>query len=250
MDCCARSTAPRSTLPDYRPQGAPEFTEDDRHWLESLGPALRSALDQRWRWQRVQAMEGSGIAALDAMGCPVFVLDAGARILHANAVAADWLKDDRWVRSANGRLCSLGLRQQPPLPDAIALAARRGVSQRLLVLWGTVPPLLGRGVVSPLPVDLTGLPPGLDRLPGQPLLLVVDHPAQPGWLELVARLYGLTASEARVAQLLARGLAPKDIAVELGIEITTVRTHVRHVMSKMAVRRATEVVRLLAAVQV
>jgi DNA-binding NarL/FixJ family response regulator len=57
------------------------------------------------------------------------------------------------------------------------------------------------------------------------------RPEQPS-----ARLERLTAREAEVLQLLARGLANAEIARNLFISETTVRTHVAHVLQKLDLR--------------
>jgi DNA-binding NarL/FixJ family response regulator len=50
----------------------------------------------------------------------------------------------------------------------------------------------------------------------------------------------LTDRESDVLQLLAQGLANKEIARELGIGETTVKSHVRHILSKLGVESRTQ----------
>jgi DNA-binding CsgD family transcriptional regulator len=61
----------------------------------------------------------------------------------------------------------------------------------------------------------------------------------------LARLYGLTRSEAAVAVLLLHGKSPADAAAELTITMNTVRTHIQHIFQKAAVDRLSEFVRLV-----
>ncbi len=58
-------------------------------------------------------------------------------------------------------------------------------------------------------------------------------------------LYGLTQAEARVAAALATHLSPKEIALAFGIELSTVRTHLRVVQSKLRATSQTDLVRRL-----
>jgi len=62
----------------------------------------------------------------------------------------------------------------------------------------------------------------------------VRRPPRPE--QLPARLEQLTAREAEVLQLLARGLANAEIAKDLYITEATVRTHVAHVLQKLDLR--------------
>jgi len=64
---------------------------------------------------------------------------------------------------------------------------------------------------------------------------------------LVRRLYGLTESEAEVALRMMHGADLKQIAEELSVSLTTVRTHLQHVFDKTDTHRQAELVRLLAA---
>jgi DNA-binding NarL/FixJ family response regulator len=48
---------------------------------------------------------------------------------------------------------------------------------------------------------------------------------------------GLTIREREVVRLIDRGMSNKEIAATLGIEVTTVKNHVHHVLEKLQVRR-------------
>ena len=52
----------------------------------------------------------------------------------------------------------------------------------------------------------------------------------------------LTVREQRVLDLLAQGLAYKQIGDEMGISINTIRTHLRHIYEKLHVQSRTEAV--------
>lgn len=59
-------------------------------------------------------------------------------------------------------------------------------------------------------------------------------------------IFGLTTAESRVALGLFEGKDASDVARELDISVTTVRTHIRRIFAKTDVRRQTELIRLLA----
>lgn len=72
---------------------------------------------------------------------------------------------------------------------------------------------------------------------GLPAIWVTVQPAQARLppVELLRERFGLTAREAEVALLLARGGTNKAIARELGIRPATVRTHSEHLFPKLGV---------------
>ena len=53
----------------------------------------------------------------------------------------------------------------------------------------------------------------------------------------------LTTREAEIARLVRRGLSNKQIAVELGIEVATVKNHVHNILEKLCVHRRSDVQR-------
>jgi DNA-binding CsgD family transcriptional regulator/PAS domain-containing protein len=70
-----------------------------------------------------------------------------------------------------------------------------------------------------------------------------DEPLPPA--DLIRQLYGLTPTEAQIAQHIAAGEEPKRIAEELSVSLTTVRTHLQHVFDKTHTHRQTGLIRLL-----
>lgn len=82
------------------------------------------------------------------------------------------------------------------------------------------------------------------------LVMVASGPAHPRApsVEGLRRLYGLTATEANVARSLAvsnESHSPASIADELGVELSTVRTHLRSIQSKLGAESQTDLVRRL-----
>ncbi len=67
-------------------------------------------------------------------------------------------------------------------------------------------------------------------------------------IETLRTLFGLTRTEARVAQLLAQGRRSEDVADELSVSAATVAFHLRNLFQKTAVSRQSDLVALLLAV--
>jgi DNA-binding NarL/FixJ family response regulator len=66
-------------------------------------------------------------------------------------------------------------------------------------------------------------------------------------LDIVARLYKLTASEVRVLQAIVDTGGVPGIAEALGISESTVRTHLKRLFEKTSTHRQVDLVKLLAA---
>jgi DNA-binding CsgD family transcriptional regulator len=170
--------------------------------------------------------------ALDCLPIGVIVADRTGMVLHAN----------RTVRL-------LAQRTNRPL-----LVGDAGNEQRVDAAWfeGVVAPLFhpSRAIHRPVVVTLptrSGGPPlhGLVApLPGEDVAADTDAPAavmifvsDPGGHvdtnePTVRSLFKLTRTEARIAGLLANGVAVRDIAARLGIAPATARWHVKRLLTK------------------
>jgi len=77
---------------------------------------------------------------------------------------------------------------------------------------------------------------------GAVLFIVDPESGRESVVESLRRLFGLTPAEAALAGLLAEGKDLNTACDELRILRTTARTHLRHVMAKLGVRRQAELV--------
>ena len=78
------------------------------------------------------------------------------------------------------------------------------------------------------------------------LVVVVDPRSETGIdpCDVAARL-GLTPTEGQVAALLAEGKTVREIASERGCKVTTIRTHVQRMFTKLGIKRQVDLVRLV-----
>jgi len=70
--------------------------------------------------------------------------------------------------------------------------------------------------------------------------------AAPAPTAALALLYDLTPGETRVFELIAGGSTPTQVARQLGLAPSTVKTHLLHVFDKTGCSRQSELVRLAA----
>jgi DNA-binding CsgD family transcriptional regulator len=185
--------------------------------------------------------------SLDRLALGVVVIDNAAKILVANAAAEDVLRRGEGLRSARGRLVAVRPEDDRELQRIIAASQSvRGETDRL---GDALPIARGEGRM-PLFVLAAPLPPRaawqLGRGGRAVLLLVSDpeaKPKMPG--DVLARLFGLTKAEARVATTLASGKSLEAIAEEFGVSKNTIRVQLQMILSKTGTARQAELVRLL-----
>lgn len=153
----------------------------------------------------------------------MLLLDADARVLHANHLACAELDAPHPLRMAGGRLHARSGRDALALQAALH-AAVRGL-RRLLAL-GDGP---ARTSVAVVPVTGDG---------DAPLALVSlgkRQLSQRLTLECFARCHSLTGAETRVLELLCAGIEPLRIAALNGVEVCTVRTQISCIRQKTGV---------------
>jgi DNA-binding CsgD family transcriptional regulator len=196
--------------------------------------------------QRSSDLLVAGFEALDLVNIGVVVADVSGRLLLANQVAQQVLKardgisiTPRGVLQASGACgtaFSALLRQfATPGPRGMegggtVLAVRRSSGKRPLTL-------LVRPVDAASQADLAG-----------PKILIFvldpDVPVQSAESEL-RQLYGLTSTEALLANLLMEGKTLDECCEVLDIRRSTARTHLQHLFEKVGVQRQSELVSLL-----
>jgi DNA-binding CsgD family transcriptional regulator len=221
------------------------FADDELAALRSLHPHLGRAVQVRLRLEAASAAERQALEALEVVEQAVLLVDAHAAVRHANraaeallrtgglktvagALACDNLDDTRALRRLIG-----GASTGRDDADCATLAVRRRSRQRPLSVL--VAPLRGEH-----PFQLQAV--------ATAVLLVADpEQVRPAADVHLQALYGLTQAEARTAQALLDADRLADVADNLGVTLSTVRTHLQRAFEKTATRRQSELVRLLLA---
>jgi len=171
---------------------------------------------------------GTGIHQLlhqvtDQIDFGLVVCDADGQMLHANRSATRELASQRVLKLQDGSVNSAGP-GAPELASAIRAAAQRG-RRRLLCLEDDPPVML---IVLPLDPQAAG-----ERL----VLLMIGRRTvcTALGLELLAIQHRLTLAEQRVLRAIVGGTASRDIAVENGVAVSTVRTQIQSLRDKLGV---------------
>ncbi len=233
------------SLTRHRNQGMIGLPEVEA--VRLLAPHLRRAvtISQLLDVRAVAAATFESV--IDRAGTPILVTDGQLNLLHANGAAQALLEARDPLVQSGQRLATVMPAATQGLALAVAQAAedeaaigRRGLAIPLLADDGTARAL------HVLPLRGGVLRPGLVNRAVAAIFVSSSAPETAEAGALVAQLFGLSAAEARVFDLIAQGLTPAEAAGRLGIGVSTVRTHLLHIFDKTGLRRQADLVRMAA----
>jgi DNA-binding CsgD family transcriptional regulator len=174
---------------------------------------------------RAAAASQLSLALFDHVGSGLLVCDADGLLRFVNHAARQEL-------ARGGLLVAVGRQMQRAsgasgdLPGALRAAALKGRRSLVRLVRGDE-----RLMAGTVPFSV----PGLD----QPLVLVTLGRRQACSmleLEMLGASYGLTLAERRVLAALVREAKPKQIADENAVKVSTVRTQISSIRSKLGTR--------------
>ncbi len=225
-----------------RPDRADAYSENDRTLVHALLPHLRQALQVRSRLQRLEFRHRATLDLLDRLDQGAFLVDVDLKVTFANAEGELILNAKRGLVSTNGRLAALTLADTTRLRCAVGRAIARAPDPRPILIKRSEPlrPLVVRVVPVSVQVadGVTGASPTAFVLVADPDQLITDRVK-------LGPIFGFTKTETEVAWSLADGHSPAEIARFMQVSITTVRTHLQHILHKTGARRQAEVVGLV-----
>ncbi len=176
----------------------------------------------------------------------VITVDRTGVIVRANRYAQTILATGEGITRSDGGIVLDRPGQRVKLRDILAQTNKTRTNAGLPeVALCTVPRYRRQRPLTCLIAPLAGA--DVAQNGGPAALLFVSDPERTIAFEpmRIARLYGLSRAEARVASLLARGLRLEEIGEQLGIAYETVRKHLKQIFTKTGVSRQAELVRVL-----
>jgi DNA-binding CsgD family transcriptional regulator len=174
---------------------------------------------------RREAMDaaGSGLALLmDELAHGVLVASAKGQLLHANQAARHELARRQILSVHEGQLHTADSRQSRILVQALA-KAESGL-RSLIALRSPA------GRLSIAVVPLRGAVPRVTAAIA--LFLSRSSVCDPLMLCFFARSHGLTPAEEHVLSILCQGYSAPEVATQLHVAVSTVRSHVRSLCAK------------------
>jgi DNA-binding CsgD family transcriptional regulator len=186
--------------------------------------------------------------AFNGLSAGIFLVDAGGRIIHANAAGHGILNGGDVLKAAGGRLIASDPQVDNTLREIFVAA---GSGDAALGTQGIAVPLTaGDGqhhVAHVLPLTS-----GARRRAGTAYTAaaalfvrkaVMEQPSPP---EVIARAYKLTPTELRVLLAIVEVGGAPDVAAALGVAESTVKTHLGRLFEKTGAARQADLVKLVA----
>src|SRR5215211_3511011 len=186
-------------------------------------------------------------AAIDKLSLGILIVDRRGKVLAANRTAQNMLQTGDALIERSGVLRARHRDDHERLTHSLAGAAgskRLGASDCIRLSRQSGKPAY-MATVAPLTeaVDLASM--GGDRAA---LIVIYDpdrtHSSDLG--QVLQQAFGLTPAEARTASLVGSGLAPQDVADQVGITVGTIRSELKSVFEKLEISRQSELAALVA----
>lgn len=238
-----------------RPLHERDFGPEELSRLQALVPHLAKAGKLNRRLASVDPRATGALAAIDALGLGLILLDRHGRPVYRNERA------EAVIAARDGLLAdAYGIATTLP---AQTRTLHQAITAAMLLAGGpdTADAALNRTAAAMLRIPVSRRP------PNGPLILTVvpaptgrADPGEPGAVAVLisdpdcrsridtaglATAYGLTRRESHLAALIADGFGPAEAAETLGISIGTARHYLKQVFEKTETHRQAELVRLL-----
>jgi DNA-binding CsgD family transcriptional regulator len=170
------------------------------------------------------AVRGSSLALLlDELSHGIVIATVQGRMLQLNHAARHELRRQRVLTSQNDTLEALTPESSRTLHEALAKVVD---GKRSLIT-------LTADAGAPLTIAIVPLKgEGSGESPLAALLFARDSICESLMLCFFARAHGLTSTEELVLGILSRGLSAPQIAAEMKVAVSTVRSHVRSLCAK------------------
>jgi DNA-binding CsgD family transcriptional regulator len=197
----------------------------------------------------LHTVEAAALAdALDGLAAGMFLVDADARLTHANASGYTMLANGDVLRNIDGTIAACDPSSDRALRDIFATAAAGDQAMGARGISVTLPARGGETFVAHvLPLTCgTRRQAGIRHSAAAAMFVHKTALAPPHPLEALASEYDLTPAEMRVLIMIVEIGGVPDVAPVLGVSETTVKTHLRHVFEKTGTRRQADLVKLVA----
>lgn len=248
----ARDPASVAVVEFHRHSAETPFEDDARRGFDSLGPHFRQAVHLHRRIAGLAGQRDAAGRVLDRLPIGVIMLDVRGRALLVNRAARAIIAEGNGLSiDAAGVVRATGHDDAQKLNHLIADAIQprntppnltQNLQDRAMAVSRTSSDTPLSLLLVPLPQERSG---NGARRPAAILFVSDPDLLQPAPRSVLSDLYGLTSTEAQVLEILTQGRRPEDVAVEFGVSINTVRTHLKNIYRKTETQGQPELMRLV-----
>ena len=225
------------------------FVDDAaRYRMRLIAPHIRRAVLIAHMFDLKAAEAATFADTLDGLDAGLYLVDADARLIHANAAGQAMLDARDILHEIRGHLAACDPKVNQTLRDVFAAA---GQGDEALGARGIAVPLTGKGgqrhVAHALPLTS-----GARRRAGVAFRAVAAlfvrraELAMPSRSEVIGKAFKLTPTELRVLLAIVEVGGVPEVAAALGVADTTIRTHVGRLFEKTGTARQADLVKLVA----
>ncbi len=232
----------------FRDQRDGIVDDEMRQRMRLIVPHVRRAMLIGQLINRKSAEAAAFADTLDGVSAGLFLVDAGGRMVHANASGQAMLDERCVLRVGGDKVAATEAESDRELNRVVALA---GGGDAAVGVKGIALPLAARDgeryVAHVLPLTSgERRRAGASYAASAALFVHKATLGAPSAPETIARLYHLTPSELRVLLALVQLGGVPEVAEALGIGETTVKTHLHHLFGKTGASRQADLVKLVA----
>lgn len=223
-----------------------ETAVGELEFLRLLSPHIRRAIaiSRLLDFKTIQA--NNLHSALEVLPNGLALVTRNSRLLYANQAARDLMRENDAIRVVDGRLTMRDEEAAISLEAALSVASE---GPRLCERGSGIPALGSSGnraVLHILPLQYGALRCTLDAEASVAIFMTQETTHAPPPTDALRVLYGLTPAEVRICELMLQGLTPSEISEQIGVAVSTARTHLLRIFQKTGTARQADLVRLVA----
>jgi len=213
--------------------------------LRVLAPHIRRAVIISNLFDMKTLEAATFAATVEALTVGVVLADDDSKIVHTNAAATAMLAASDPLLARHGRIAVQSATTTSTLQSAIAQAAKDEAALGQKGIGIPIPRSSGDPlVIHVLPLRRGDMRAGLVQRAAAALFVAsASGPPQLPHDALI-QLYDLTPAEIRIFELICDGQTREAISSQLGVSVSTVKSHLFHVFEKTGCRRQVDLVRL------
>jgi DNA-binding CsgD family transcriptional regulator len=218
-----------------------DFSDEEQAFLSHLAPHLDRSLRLNASLQSNLTERRAYQAAMEQLSIATLVLGAKGEVLSKNEIAEQICVGDS-VLLRKGRLHFTNARVQNEFIDILNRFNTSSAGQEPEALS------IERGEQPPLGLLVRPLQRQSRRQQSSAVAVAfITDPQSPQLApqQLIAKLFGLTPTEARLATLLADGQSLTEVALSLGVSEGSARGYCKRIFAKTGINRQAELVRLV-----